>query len=163
MFCNHCIRYFKFILHHHTWVYINKANLRDLIAATGLVILFGLCDLKLDQWPWEIIQSFFHASFSFVCHFIDIGEFSLDLQSGNTQIGSNLMIPPPPPPPPDLDILQMTMKNIGHLIYTHWSFRHHFIAIGQCRYELHSGNAQIGSNWRIFAFCDLKILWMMLK
>ena len=27
----------------------NKANLRDFIAATGLVTLFGLCDLEIDQ------------------------------------------------------------------------------------------------------------------
>ena len=42
----------------------NKANLRDLIAATGLV----------------------------VPHFVAIGEFKLELQSGNGQSGSNSTI-----------------------------------------------------------------------
>ena len=34
----------------------------------------------------------FHATSSFVQHFIAIGEFKLELQSGNTQSGSNSTI-----------------------------------------------------------------------
>ena len=55
------------------------------------------------------------------------------------------------------------LKTIGHLFYTHSSFMHHFIAIGEFTFELQSGNAQIGSNWRFFASCDLEILRMTLK
>ena len=125
---------------------INKANLRDLIAATGLVILlkldlncrfFSLCDLeilwttpennrapllcyfklfasfrshwwiqtgdtvrkrliwvkiddffsrvtlKFDGWPSKTIGHFLSATSSFVLHCVAIGEFKLQLQSGN--------------------------------------------------------------------------------
>ena len=130
----------------------NKANLRDLIAATDLVILlkldlnrwfFSPCDLeiwwmtqknnrapplcyfklfasfrshwwiqtgirvrkgpiwvkcyaflsrvtlKFDGWPWKTIGHLFYATSSFVHHFIAIGEFKLELQSGKAQSGSN--------------------------------------------------------------------------
>ena len=119
----------------------NKANLRDLIAATGLVILlkldsnrrfFSPCDLEIwwmtpkynrtplrcyfklfaslrshwwiktgvtvwkcliwvkiddffsrvtlqfDGWPWKTIGHLFHATSSFVHHFVAIGEFKLE-------------------------------------------------------------------------------------
>ena len=125
---------------------LNKANLRDLIAATGLIILLKLdsnrrfispCDLeiwwmtpknnrallqcyfklfvsfrshwwiqtgvtvwkrliwvkiegffsrvtlKFDRWPWKTIGHLFYATSSFVHHLVAIGEFKLELQSGN--------------------------------------------------------------------------------
>ena len=133
----------------------NKANLRDLIAATGLVILlkldsnhqfFSPCEpeiwwmtpknnlapllcyfklfapfcshwwiqagvtvrkrqiwvklndlfsrvtLKFDWWPWKTIGHLFYPISSFVYHFIPIGEFKLELQSGNAQFGSKSTI-----------------------------------------------------------------------
>ena len=48
--------------------------------------------LKFDGWPWKTIGHLSSAVSSFVQHFIAIGEFKLELQSGNTQFGSNLMI-----------------------------------------------------------------------
>ena len=83
-------------------------------------------------------------------HFTTISGFKFELQSGNTQIPSNLTIFCPC----DLEISRMTLKTIGHLFYTHSSFMHHFIAIGGFRFELQSGNAQIGSN--LTNFC---LLW----
>ena len=57
--------------------------------------------------------------------------------------------------PYDLEISKMTLKKtIGHLFYTHSSFRHHFIAIDEFRFELQSGNSQIGSYLTIFC-----LLW----
>ena len=41
-------------------------------------------------------------------------------------------------------------KTIGHLFYATSSFMHHFVAIGDCKLELQSGNAQFGSNSTIF-------------
>ena len=96
-----------------TW--FNKANLRDLIAATGLVILlkldsnrrvtvrkrliwvkiddfFSRMTLKFDIWPWKTIGHLFYTTSSFVHHFIAIGEFKLELQSGNAQPGSKSTI-----------------------------------------------------------------------
>ena len=79
----------------------NKANLRDLIAATDLVIIlkldsnfqiFSPCDLEI--W-WVTLKNnghLFYTTSSFVHHFKSIGEFQLELQSGNTQFGSKLEI-----------------------------------------------------------------------
>ena len=78
----------------------NKANLRDLIAATGLVIsnwiqivnFSARVTVKFDGWPCKTIGHLFYATSSFVKHFVPIGEFKHKLQSGNAQSGSNLTI-----------------------------------------------------------------------
>ena len=45
-----------------------------------------------DAWPWKTIGHLFYATSSFVHHFVAIGDFRLELQSGNTQFGSNSTI-----------------------------------------------------------------------
>ena len=79
---------------------MNKANLRDLIAATGQVIsnwiqivnFSARVTAKFDGWPRKTIGHFFYTTSSFVHHFKSIGEFKLDLQSRNAQFGSKLVI-----------------------------------------------------------------------
>ena len=48
--------------------------------------------LKFDGWPWKTIGHLFFAVSSFVQQFIAIGEFKLELQSGNAQFESNSTI-----------------------------------------------------------------------
>ena len=48
--------------------------------------------LKFDGWPWKTIGHLSCAVSSFVQHFIAIGEFKLELQSGNAQFGWNSTI-----------------------------------------------------------------------
>ena len=48
--------------------------------------------LKFDGWPCNTIGHLYYATSSFVHHFLAIGEFKLELQSGNAQFGSNLTI-----------------------------------------------------------------------
>ena len=48
--------------------------------------------LKFDGWPWKTIGHLSFAVSSFVQHFIAIGAFKLELQSGNAQFGSNSTI-----------------------------------------------------------------------
>ena len=43
--------------------------------------------LKFDGWPWKTIGHLFYATSSFVQHFVAIGEFKLELQSGSAQSG----------------------------------------------------------------------------
>ena len=45
--------------------------------------------LKFHGWPWKTIGLLFWATSSFVHHFVAIGEFKLELESGNAQSGSN--------------------------------------------------------------------------
>ena len=47
--------------------------------------------LKFDGWHWKTIGHLFRATSSSVHHFVAIGEFSLELQSGNTQLGSKFL------------------------------------------------------------------------
>ena len=159
--------------------------------------------LKFDGWPRKFIGHLFYTASSFVsASFKTIGEFKLELQSGNAQfrvkIGDFFV-------PCDLEIAWMTLKNkrapllcyvklctsfqshlvksnwsynpetlnsgqnrwfflssgtfkidewpwntIGHLFYVASSFVYHFIAIGEFKLKLESGNAQSGSKSAIF-------------
>ena len=48
--------------------------------------------LKFDGWPCKTIGHLFYATSSFVYHFVPIGDFKFELQSGNAQFGSNATI-----------------------------------------------------------------------
>ena len=63
--------------------------------------------LKFDGWPWKPIGHLFYTTSSFVHHFKAMGEFKLELQSGNTQFRSKSAFFVPW----DLQIWQMTLKN----------------------------------------------------
>ena len=156
--------------------------------------------LKFDGWHWKTIGHIFNTTSSFVHHFKSISEVKLELQSGNAQFGSKLVIFFPC----DLEIWHMTLKNnraprlccfklcatfhshwwiqtgvtvhersirvkiaiflyrvtlkfdgwpwktIGHLSYAVSSFVYHFIATGEFKLELESGNAQFVSKSTIF-------------
>ena len=45
--------------------------------------------LTFDRWPSKTIGHLFYATSSCVHHFVAIGEFKLELESGNAQSGSN--------------------------------------------------------------------------
>ena len=53
---------------------------------------FSRVTLKFDGWPWKTIGHFFNATSSFVHHFVAIGVFKLEFESGNGQFGSNSTI-----------------------------------------------------------------------
>ena len=48
--------------------------------------------LKFDGWPSKTIGHLFYATSSFVHHFVAIGDFKFELQSGNAQFGSKSTI-----------------------------------------------------------------------
>ena len=54
-------------------------------------------------------------------------------------------------------------KTIGHLFYATSSSVHHFVAIGEFKLGLQSGNAQFGSNSWFSELCDLEIWHMTSK
>ena len=53
---------------------------------------FSRVTLKFDGWPWKTIGHLFNATSSFVHHFVAIGVFKLESESGNGQFGSNSTI-----------------------------------------------------------------------
>ena len=48
--------------------------------------------MKVDIWPWKTIGHLYYATSNSMHHFVAIGEFKLELQSGNAQFGSKSMI-----------------------------------------------------------------------
>ena len=139
---------------------LNKANLRDLIAATGLVILlkldsnhrfFSHVTLKFDWWPRKIIGHLFYITSSFVHHLKPLREFELQLLSRNAQFGSKSTILCPVWPWNSMDeVEKQGWKTIGILFYVPLSFVHHFKAIGEFKLKLQFGNAKFGPKWAIF-------------
>ena len=89
----------------------------------------------------------FYITSSFVRHLKPIGEFKLELLSGNAQFGSksaNFLSRV------TLKFDGWPWKTIGHLLYVASSFVHHFIAIGEFKLKLQSGNSQFGSKSPIY-------------
>ena len=167
-----------------------------------MAIFLSRVTLKFDGWPWKIIGHLFYTTLSFVQHFKAIGIFKLELQSGNAQFGSKLVIFLSRVTlkfdvwpwktighlfyyyvkicasyqihwwnqtwvtawkcssrvkigdifvPRDLENWRVTLKKtIGQLSYAASTFVHHFIANGEFKLELQSGNAQFGSKSTIF-------------
>ena len=57
-----------------------------------IIDFFSRVTLQFDVWPWKTTGHLFYATSSFVHHFVAIGDFKLELQSGNAQFGSNSTI-----------------------------------------------------------------------
>ena len=130
------------------WRYqVNKANLRDLIAATGLVILlkldsnrrfFSPCDLEI--W-WMTLKNnrapllcYLKLFASFCSHWwiqTGVKVWKRLIWVKNDHFFSRVT----------LQFDGWPRKTIGHLFYATLSFVHHFVAIGEFKLELQSGNA----------------------
>ena len=134
---------------------MNKANLRDLIAATGLVIsnwiqivnFFRPCDHEI----WRMTLQYNSAPL--LCYFKLCASFRSHwwIQTSITVRKRPIWVKF------DDFYWRATLKfdgwpcnTIGHLFYATSSFLHHFVAIGEFKLELQSGNAQSGSNLTIF-------------
>ena len=102
---------------------------------------------KFDGWPWKTIGHLFYVASSFVHHFITISEFRTKVtvwkRSIRVKIGELLSCV-------RLKFDGWPWKTIWHLFYVASSFMHHFVAIGEFKLELQSGNAQFGSKSTIF-------------
>ena len=147
----------------------NKANLRDLIAATGLVILlkfdpihrfFSLCDLEI--WCMTLKNNaapllyYIKLCVSFQIHRWIQTKVTVRKRSIRVKIGNFFVLC-------DLEIWWMTLENNrAPLLYyiklcasfhTHWWF--------QISVSLETLNS--GQNWQFFEPCDLEILRMTLQ
>ena len=85
--------YFKLCASFHThWWFQISVTVRKRSIRVKIDNFFSRVTLKFDGWPSKTIGHLFYATSSFVQHFIAIGEFKLELQSGNAQSGSNSTI-----------------------------------------------------------------------
>ena len=75
--------------HSHRWIQ-TKVAVRKRSIQVKIWDFLSRVTLKFDGRPWKTIGHLFYATSSFVYHFIAIGEFKLELQSGNAQFGSKL-------------------------------------------------------------------------
>ena len=75
----------------HLWIQTG-VTVRKCLIWVKIDDLLNRVTLQFDMWPWKTIGHLFYVASSFVHHFITIGEFKLDLQSGNAQFGSNSTI-----------------------------------------------------------------------
>ena len=134
----------------------NKANLRDLIAATGLVILLKLDSIanfsacvtwKFDGWPQKNYRvpllHYIKLCASFQIHqWIKTG-VTVRKRAIRAKICEFLSWV-------TLKIDRWPWRTIGHLLYVAPTFVHHIIAISEFKLKLQSGNAQFGSKSMIF-------------
>ena len=147
----------------------NKANLRDLIAATGLVIWlkldsnrrsFSPCDLEI----WWMTSKNYRAP---LLHYIKLRTSSQTprwIQTGVTDRKRSIRVKTA------IFLSSVTLKfngwpwkTIRYLLYTTLSFVHHLKSFGKFKIELQCGNTQFRQNRRIFVPCDLEIWWMTLN
>ena len=75
----------------HQWIQTGVA-VRKRSIRVKIDNFFHRVTWKFEVWPWKTIGHLFYATSSFVHHFIIIGEFKLELQSGNAQFGSKSTI-----------------------------------------------------------------------
>ena len=81
-------------MHHFKSISEFKLELQSRNAQCGskTTIFFSHVTLQFDVWPWKTIGHLLYATSSVVHHFIAIGGFKLELQSGNAKFGSNSTI-----------------------------------------------------------------------
>ena len=139
-----------------TFLKKNKANLRDLIAATGLVFLLKVWFKSLifgPMWPGNLMEDLKNNSAPplyyvklyawFQSHWWIRTGVTVRKHSIWVKIGDFFV-------PCDLKIWRMTLKTTGHIFSVTSSFMHHFIAIYQFKMELQSENDKFGPKSAIF-------------
>ena len=148
---------------------INKANLRDLIAATGLVISLKLDTNRRLFSPrgleiWLMTPKSSRAPLlyyvKFVHPFKSMGEFELEIQSGNTEFGRKLAI-----------IFSMLpwnlMDDLGKQQGTYSILHQAFCIISKPsvnpNWSYSPETLNSSRNRRFFVPYDLEIWWMSLK
>ena len=77
--------------HSHQWIQ-TKVTIRKHSIQVKICDFLSHVTLKFCGLPWKTIEHLFYGTSSFVHHFTAIGKIKLELQLGNAQFGSNLMI-----------------------------------------------------------------------
>ena len=85
-YCKLCVSFQS-----HWWIQ-NGVTVRKRPIWVKFDDFYSRVTLQFDVWPWKTIGHLLYATSSFMHNFIAIGEFKLDLQSGNAQFGSNSTI-----------------------------------------------------------------------
>ena len=113
-------------------------------------------------WPWNLTDDLekntvhlFYAASSFVHHFQALGEFNLELQSGNAKFGSKSAI--------FLNLTDDREKQKDNFFYAASSFVHHLKPWLNSNWSYSPEKPDFGSKSTIYLPCDLEIWRMTLK
>ena len=74
------------------WGIQTRVRVRKPLIWVKIDNFFSRVTSKFNGWPWKTIGHLFYDTSSFLPHLVAIGEFKLELQSGNAQFGSKSMI-----------------------------------------------------------------------
>ena len=75
--------------HSHWWI---QVTVRKHTFWVKFDDFYSRVTLKFDGWPWKTIGHLYYATSSSMHHFVAIGKFKLEVQSGNAQFGSKSTI-----------------------------------------------------------------------
>ena len=132
--------------HHHMWIQTGVTVRKRLSWVVTSVIL------TFDLWPWPFAWTSLLSLVITPENFMMIGWWEHS-QKGVTDRRTDRRTDRQTDGQTDWTIHRAAwsqLKTIGHLFYATSSFVHHFVAIGEFKLELQSGNAQSGSNSTIF-------------
>ena len=116
--------------------------------------------LKFNGWPSKTIGHLFYATSSFVNHFIPIGEFKFELQSGNAQFGSKSTIFRAVRPWNLTDELEKQQGTFSMLLQALWIISYPLV---NSNWSYSPETPNLGQNRRFLEPCDLEIWRMTLQ
>ena len=108
--------------------------------------------LKFDGWPWNTIGHLFYTTSRLVHHFKPMGEFKLELQSGNDEFGSKSQFFVPC----DLEIWRVTLKNNRAPLLCYFKICASFFAMGELNWGYSPETPNLGQNQPFFSRMTLK-------
>ena len=133
--------------HHHMWIQTGVTVRKRLSwVVTSVTLTF-------DLWPWPFAWTSLLSLVITPENFMMIGWWEHS-QKGVTDRQTDRQTDGRTDGQTDWTIHRAAwsqLKTIGHLFYATSSFLYHFVAIGEFKLELQSGNAQSGSNSTIFS------------
>ena len=145
--------------HSHQWIQ-TVVTVRKRPILVKIDDFFSRVTLKFDGWPSKTIGHLFYATSSFVQHFVAIGEFKLELQSGNSQSGSKSTIFKAVRPWNLTDDLAKQQGTSSMLLQALCIISYPLVNYN-LSYSPETLNS--GQNRRLFEPCDLEILGITLK
>ena len=132
--------------HHHMWIQTGVTVRKRLSwVVTSVTLTF-------DLWPWPFAWTSLLSLVITPENFMMIGWWEHS-QKGVTDRRTDRQTDRRTDGRTDWTIHRAAwsqLKTIGNLFYATLSFVHHFLAIGEFKLELQSGNAQSGSNLTLF-------------
>ena len=136
----------------HAWIQtgvtVRKRSIRVKIGS-----FLSCVTLKFNGWPWKTVGHLFYTTSSFVHHFKSMGEFKVELQSGNAQFGSKSAI----------YLMDDLAKRYGTSSILHQALCIISNPWVNSNWSYSPETLNSGQNRQFFVLCHLEIWWMTLE